>query len=121
MQSYALRSTVDISSRVSADHQYSKSAGLWEKTGYSSSAIREVNAAFSEYDTLVRYGKQSVQKKATNQEKKKKREMYCQCCDKESETLKRSTAIAILTENESVRGYRRDNTSKTHSQLNKRR
>ena len=73
MQSYALRSTVDISSRVSADHQYSKSAGLWEKTGYSSSAIREVNAAFSEYDTLVRYGKQSVQKKATNQEKKQEK------------------------------------------------
>lgn len=76
--------------------------------------LSEVNAAFNEAfnttftDSLVQYGKEGIQNKPTAQERKKKRrEMYRQCRDKENEALQRSTAIAVLTEDESVRGYQR--------------
>ena len=80
----------------------------YEKKQGTVRVLSEVNAAFSQAfnttftDALVRYGKQGVQKKPTRQDmKKKRREIYRQCRDK-NEALKRSTAIAILTEDESV-------------------
>lgn len=77
-------------------------------------ALSEVNIAFAQVfetsftESLIKYGKENIQKKPSALEKKKKRrEIYRQCRDKENEALKRSSAIAVLTEDESIRGYQR--------------
>ena len=76
--------------------------------------LAEVNTAFSNIfnttftESVIQYGKQGIQKKPTALERKKKRrEIYRQCRDKENEALQRSTAIAVLTEDESIRAYQR--------------
>ena len=76
-------------------------------------ALKEMNAAFSETyrttftNSLVRYDS-GVQKQPTAGERKKKlRTIYRQCRDKENEALKKSAAISVLTEDESMRSYER--------------
>ena len=76
-------------------------------------ALAEINSSFTNaFDTsftdlLAKHSKE-IQKKPTAAEKKKKlRSIYKRCRDQENEALKRSAAISVLTEDESVRAYQR--------------
>lgn len=76
--------------------------------------LKQVNTAFTEVfnstltESMLKYGKQNLQRKLSKQESKKKtRQIYKQFRDKENEALQPSTAVAVLTECESVRSYKR--------------
>lgn len=64
--------------------------------------------AFDATFTELRHGKQNLQQKPTALEKKQHlRNIYKRCRDKENEALATYTAIAVLTEDESMRAYQR--------------
>ena len=76
--------------------------------------LTKVNTLFSQAfdatftELLLRHGKQNLQRKPTALEKKQHlRKIYRHCRDKENEALTKSTAIAVLTEDESMRAYQR--------------
>ena len=65
-------------------------------------ALREINAAFSETysttftDSMVKHGQQGVQKRPTADVRKKKlRNIYRRCRDKENQALKSAAAICL--------------------------
>ena len=77
-------------------------------------ALREINSSFSEVfntsftDSIVRCGDSDLRKKVSRKESKSKlRNVYRKCRDQENIALKRSAAIATLTEDESLRSYQR--------------
>jgi hypothetical protein len=77
-------------------------------------ALSEINASFSEAfetsftDSLANCGNTGVQKKPTRAENKKRlRNVYRKCRDQENQALQRAAAIAVLTEDESIRAYQR--------------
>ena len=75
--------------------------------------LAEINTTFTNAfdssftDLLVKHSKE-IQKKPTAAEKKKRlRSIYRHCRDQENEALKKSAAISVLTEDESMRAYQR--------------
>ena len=75
-------------------------------------ALAEISTTFTNaFDSsftnlLVKHSKE-IQKKPTAAEKKRLRSIYRRCRDQENEALKKSAAISVLTEDESVRAYQR--------------
>ena len=76
--------------------------------------LREINSSLSEIfdasftDALVQCGKAGLQKKVSKGEKKRaRRSIYRNCRDQENAALKRSSAIATLVEDDSLRSYQR--------------
>ena len=77
--------------------------------------LSEINASFSEVfntsfnnDSIVRCGDSDLRKKVNKAESKKRfRNIYRKYRDQENNALKRSAAIATLTEDESMRSYQR--------------
>ena len=84
--------------------------------------LKEINKSFEEEfqqsftETLVKHGGTNLQIKATpTQRKKQLRKIYRRCRDKENDSLKKTTPLAVLTEDESLKGYGSlHNTSKHH-------
>ena len=75
-------------------------------TNFNTLLSQAFDATFTEL--LLRHEKQNLQRKPTAMEKEQHlRKIYRHCRDKENEALAKSTAIAVLTEDESMRAYQR--------------
>ena len=76
--------------------------------------LKTLNQSFREAfnqpftDTLLTHGESQLQRKPTQAEmKKRRRQIYKKCRDKENDRLKETASMAVLMEDESLRSYQR--------------